>query len=162
MELANNQQVLAYGATKCGKMDFDGHFVNFQSMTSQTNVAEIIYEGNVYLIHIRQLEKIRLLYPNEIYVRDSSLDDVNKDECAICEVPKNSNVANYYARQGSHWVKYIIDPEHLHLSNEEDYELGEEKGILAGNVIFSIEKLKNILKANNVDEATIQKIIDSI
>jgi len=78
--MKENQRVLAFGLSSCGNKNFDGDAVLLVGLCDGQKNAKILHEGVEYQIHKKQLEEIKFLYPNEIYVRDSSLDDVNSSD----------------------------------------------------------------------------------
>lgn len=150
-----------FGSDKNGTKIFNGE-VALVIKKEKNNFYKIMFKDNNYEIHEKQIELLKWLYPQEIYVRDGSLDDVSTEEASVCEVPKHGNIANYYARQGSHWIRYIIAPESLILSNIDDYDEAEEKGFEYGNTIININHLKKILKSKNMKDKDIENIINEI
>lgn len=161
-EMKENQRVLAFGLTSCGKKSFDGDAVLLVELCDSQRNAKILYEGTEYQLHKKQLEEIKFLYPNEIYVRDYSLDDVNSSKPSVCLPCDKGNIANFYARRGSHWLRYILAPEQLHLLSEDDEQIAEQKGFNLGTVILYVEKLKKVLKDSGIKESKINKILDEL
>lgn len=64
-------------------------------------------ERKIKIIRIRttDLFPIKPLYPEILYIKEPS---INRE--GDSEEPKDTQTCSYYARRGSHWVPYHIDP----------------------------------------------------
>lgn len=159
--MKNKNYAKVFGTDKVASKVFNGE-IALVIKKEKNNFYKILFDEKYYQIHEKQIELLHWQYPQEIYVRDGSLDDVNSKESKVCDPTKYGNIANYYARQGSLWIRYIISPESLILSNIEDYDEAEEKGFEYGNTVININHLKKLLRKNKIKEKEIESIINEL
>lgn len=150
-----NKIVKIYGlvADSTGKTkDFKGEIVTLEDN------GEFTFESNTYKPHPKQTEPVELLYPNEIWVKEPSLDTDPADPDKV--IVEATEISNCYARRGSHWVRYFIDPQSLTILGEESEAVAEEKAMQVAKIIVSKDTLTKALKVSGItDEDTINDIL---
>ena len=153
--MMNNKivKVFGLGANEKGlTKEFNGEIVKID------DDGFFLFENEIYKPHLKQTEIVSLLYPNVIWVKEPGLhtDPLNPDELIIEE----TEISNGYARRGSHWIKYFIDPKSLILCDEEDEEQAEIKALEVADIIVSKSRLKQVLEDIGItDPQVIQKIL---
>lgn len=138
--------------------EFNGELVVVD--TIEKSSVFFYFKKQYFKAHLKQTEKVSFLYPNFIYVRDPYLNEEDPDKVVVTP----TDIANCYARRGSHWIKYIIDPDSLHLLGEEDEDLAKEKALAVADVIVSREKFAAILKESlpDLDDSKIDEILSKV
>lgn len=151
--------VHVYGAaidTENKVLEFNGELCSIESFNESSCL--FYFQKRLFRVHKNQVKKAELLYPNVIYVREPSLQGP-EDEVIV----EKTDIANCYARRGSHWIKYIIAPESLILMSEEDEKLAEEKAWAVSDIIVSREKLAATLKeVLSIEDSEVDEIMDKL
>jgi hypothetical protein len=124
-----------------GFAEFKGEIVSVDRIDGDN--VDFFHLGSKFSAHKRQLGSVALLYPNVIYVKEPSLENSSDDGDVFV---KTTEISNCYARRGSHWVKYIIDPQYLALIDEEDETEANQKALECAEIFVSAGKLHSILK----------------
>ena len=151
----NNKIVKVFGLVANEKgiaKEFNGEIVKVD------DDGFFLFENEIYKPHQKQTEIVSLLYPNVIWVKEPSLDvdPLNPEELLLQE----TEISNCYARRGSHWIKYFIDPKSLILCGEDDEEQAEIKALEVADIIVSKARLKQVLEDVGItDPKIIQEIL---
>lgn len=137
-----------------GFAEFSGEVVLVQKDDGEK--CQFSHQGSLFECHKRQLSKIDFLYPNIIYVKEPSLKLNDKySKCVI----EDCQIYNCYARCGSHWVKYIIAPEELIVTDEDDEQKAQEIALQAGLIATTKEELYSAIK-EEIPEASLGQILN--
>lgn len=149
--------VKVFGLIPCeagAPKEFNGEIVNL------TDDGLFFFENENYRPHIKQTEAVSLLYPNEIWVKEPDVspyeDEGESDESVIV---RDTQISNCYARRGSHWIRYIIDPKSLVITGEEDEEQAEIKALEIADIIVNKAHLKQVLQNAGITDP---KILEQI
>ena len=137
--------------------DFNGEIVYIEDASS--NKVTFEFEGKPFTVRKEQLKLAELLFPATIYVREGGLHNL---QCEKDVVINDGQIANCYARRGSHWIKYHIDPKDLVLIDEDDEELAIELAQKVANLVFTQDHLRSVLKKSSLSDEEIESIIKQL
>lgn len=122
--------------------EFSGEPVRLEEIVSEKE-GVFFFEGKRYSAHLKQFEPVELLFPSQIYVSEGALHglDENSEEVKINE----GKVSNYYARRGTHWVKYVIAPEEVTITSIDDEDQASAIAQKISPLIISLDKVRAVL-----------------
>lgn len=85
--MKNKNYAKVFGTDKVASKVFNGE-IALVIKKEKNNFYKILFDEKYYQIHEKQIELLHWQYPQEIYVRDGSLDDVNSKESKVCDPTK--------------------------------------------------------------------------
>lgn len=144
--------------------EFNGEVVKITLLNESH--AHFTWENIKYQASCHQIKETSFVYRPVIYINEGSLDkldELEKSDPVQAHVVE-AKISNAYARRGTHWLKFHLDPSSLIISGDEAEDEAHALGREMGPVVISISKLREVLQSKlpSLTESELREVVDSL